>query len=129
MRQKKGLNKFFSVAQQTYEEKGENFTRTATVCHDLGNFHKYVCEKRCIKEDENDIILGADDGKGILKVTMTILPKQNSVPKDISEDQSDDIDLDNSINDSMEEEIPDLVDDDSDQSYLENEKQCYYLKI
>ena len=88
---------FFSVAQQTYEEKGENFTRTATVCHDLGNFHKYVCEKRCIKEDENDIILGADDGKGILKVTMTILPKQNSVPKDISEDQSDDIDLDNSL--------------------------------
>ena len=52
---------------------------------------------------------------------MTILPKQNYVPKDIPEDQSDDIDLDNSINDNMEEEILDLVDDDSDQSYLENE--------
>ena len=94
------------------------------MCHDLGNFYKYVCEKRCIKEDQNDIILGADDGKGILKVTMTILPKQNSVPKDISEDQSDDIDLDNSLNETIEDEIPDLVDYDSDQT-----KQCYFLKI
>ena len=43
---KKGLNKFFSVVKQTYEDKGDYVPRTATVCHDLGNFYKFVCQKK-----------------------------------------------------------------------------------
>ena len=35
-------------------------------------FTSLFVKKRGIKGDENDIILGADDGKGILKVTMTM---------------------------------------------------------
>ena len=38
-------NKFFSVVKQTYEDKGDYVPRTNTVCHDLGNFYKIVCEK------------------------------------------------------------------------------------
>ena len=85
-------------------------------------FYKFVCEKRGIKDYENDIILGADDGKGVLKVTMTILPKNNFVPQDQSDEQSENVDLENSINDTIEDEMPDLVDDDSDKSDLKNEK-------
>ena len=43
----------------------------------------------------NDVVIGADDGKGILKITMTIIPKEleneDLIPEEVPEDINDNI--------------------------------------
>ena len=73
---KKGFLHFFSYSNKIFEDKSKNqMERTATYCTDLGKFADHVCQKRGHSMEDVDVIIGADDGKEVNKITMTILPK------------------------------------------------------
>ncbi len=75
---KKGLLEFFSYSKETFESKNGPINRTITICHNIEGFIISVSTQRGYCWQDMDYIIGVDDGKGILKITLTMIPKSNS---------------------------------------------------
>ena len=95
--EEKGLMELFSYKQQFFNGKNGRLARAATVCNDIGQFFQLVCKQRGSRDNDVHIVIGADDGKQVLNITMTIIPKDQSTNSPSPNVDGDGYDDDNKV--------------------------------